>query len=45
MKDGVYIVNTARGGVIDDDALIGALQSGKVIRVGMDVYTEEPIIK
>jgi lactate dehydrogenase-like 2-hydroxyacid dehydrogenase len=45
MKDGAYIVNTARGGVIDDDALIEALESGKVTRAGLDVYPDEPNIK
>ncbi|RXK37891.1 glycerate-and formate-dehydrogenase [Tremella mesenterica] len=42
MKDGVYIVNTARGPVIQDDALIRALDSGKVCRAGLDVFTVEP---
>lgn len=42
MKDGVRIVNAARGGVIDEDALIAALDSGKVAFVGLDVYENEP---
>ncbi|KAL7421327.1 hypothetical protein Q5752_004212 [Cryptotrichosporon argae] len=42
MKDGVFIVNTARGAVIDEDALIAALKSGKVARAGLDVLTTEP---
>ncbi|KIR67493.1 glycerate-and formate-dehydrogenase [Cryptococcus bacillisporus CA1873] len=42
MKDGVYIVNTARGAVIDEPALIRALESGKVRRAGLDVLTNEP---
>ncbi|WVQ71064.1 hypothetical protein IAR50_000589 [Cryptococcus sp. DSM 104548] len=42
MKDGVYIINTARGAVIDEPALIRALQSGKVARAGLDVLTTEP---
>ncbi|WVQ84743.1 hypothetical protein IAT38_006900 [Cryptococcus sp. DSM 104549] len=42
MKDGVYIVNTARGAVIDEPALIRALKSGKVARAGLDVLTKEP---
>ena len=42
MKDGVVIVNTARGGVIDEDALVKALESGKVASVGLDVYEDEP---
>lgn len=42
MKDGVVIVNTARGPVIDEDALVKALASGKVFSCGLDVYEEEP---
>lgn len=42
MKDGVRIVNAARGGVIDEDALIAALDSGKVAAAGLDVYVGEP---
>ncbi|MBN1115369.1 MAG: D-2-hydroxyacid dehydrogenase [Oligoflexia bacterium] len=42
MKDGVYIINCARGGVIDENALIEALDSGKVTGAGIDVYEEEP---
>jgi D-3-phosphoglycerate dehydrogenase len=42
MKDGVYIVNCSRGGLIDDDAMIAALDSGKIAGVGLDVYPEEP---
>ncbi|KAF4901589.1 putative 2-hydroxyacid dehydrogenase [Colletotrichum viniferum] len=44
MKDGIVIVNTARGGVLDEDALIKALDSGKVLSVGLDVYQSEPDI-
>ncbi|RSH95305.1 hypothetical protein EHS25_000392 [Saitozyma podzolica] len=42
MKDGVFIVNTARGAVIDEPALIRALESRKVARAGLDVLTTEP---
>lgn len=42
MKDGVYLVNTARGGVIDENALCDALDSGKVAAAALDVFTEEP---
>ena len=42
MKDGVYIVNTARGGVVCEDALINALDSGKVAAAALDVFVEEP---
>ncbi|KAJ7807846.1 putative 2-hydroxyacid dehydrogenase [Mycena olivaceomarginata] len=44
MKTGVFIVNTARGSIIDEDALVEALQSGKVSRVGLDVFANEPHI-
>ena len=42
MKDGVRIVNAARGGVIDEDALLKALEFGKVANVALDVYENEP---
>ena len=42
MKDGVGIVNWARGGVIDEIALIEALDSGKVAFAGLDVFESEP---
>lgn len=42
MKDGVFIVNTARGPVIDEKALKDALDSGKVARAGLDVFCDEP---
>lgn len=42
MKDGVFLVNTARGGLIDEDVLIEALNSGKVSAAALDVYREEP---
>ncbi len=42
MKDGVGIVNCARGGVIDESALIKALDSGKVSFAGLDVFESEP---
>ncbi|CEO59266.1 Putative Hydroxyisocaproate dehydrogenase [Penicillium brasilianum] len=42
MKDGVVIVNTARGALIDENALVAALDSGKVRSAGLDVYEEEP---
>ncbi|KAJ7350697.1 D-isomer specific 2-hydroxyacid dehydrogenase [Mycena albidolilacea] len=44
MKTGVFIVNTARGPIIDEEALVQALKSGKVSRVGLDVFEREPII-
>lgn len=42
MKDGVAIVNASRGGVVDEPALIEALDSGKVSFAGLDVYENEP---
>jgi D-3-phosphoglycerate dehydrogenase len=42
MKDGVGIVNCARGGVIDEVALVKALDSGKVLFAGLDVFENEP---
>jgi len=42
MKNGVIIVNCARGGLIDKNALIDALKSGKVRGAGIDVYEKEP---
>lgn len=45
MRDGAFFVNTARGPVIDEDALIDALESGKITRAGLDVFCDEPDIK
>lgn len=45
MKDGVVIVNTARGGLIDEAALLDALGNGKVAFAGLDVHAEEPVAK
>jgi len=44
MKTGVVIINTARGPIIDEAALVQALQDGKVWSAGLDVYEEEPKI-
>ncbi|KAI0413947.1 D-isomer specific 2-hydroxyacid dehydrogenase [Xylaria grammica] len=44
MKRGIVIVNTARGGVLDEDALVEALDEGRVLSVGLDVYQNEPNI-
>lgn len=43
MKDGVSIINCSRGGVIDEEALLEALDSGKVRFAGLDVFINEPI--
>ncbi|CAI6341120.1 unnamed protein product [Periconia digitata] len=44
MKDGIVIVNTARGPLMDEGALVDALKSGKVWTAGLDVFEEEPKI-
>ena len=43
MRDGVILLNTSRGAVIDEDAMIAALKSGKIGHAGLDVYTTEPL--
>jgi D-3-phosphoglycerate dehydrogenase len=42
MKKGVRIINVARGGVIDEDALLRAVDSGKVAQAALDVFAQEP---
>ena len=42
MKDGVVIINTSRGANVDEDALLEALNSGKLRAAGLDVWAEEP---
>ncbi|MEI6429090.1 MAG: phosphoglycerate dehydrogenase [Pseudanabaena sp. ELA607] len=43
MKDGVRIINCARGGIIDEKALVDALNSGKVAGAAIDVFENEPL--
>ena len=42
MKNGMYLVNCARGGVVDENALLDALDSGKVSAAAIDVFEDEP---
>lgn len=42
MKEGVIVVNAARGGVVDEDALIAHLNAGKVAHAALDVFVNEP---
>nr|WP_094550810.1 NAD(P)-dependent oxidoreductase [Petroclostridium xylanilyticum] len=42
MKDKAIIVNTARGGIIDEEALLWALKENKIWGAGIDIFEEEP---
>ena len=43
MRDGVRVVNVARGGIIQEKALLDALASGKVTAAALDVWESEPV--
>ncbi|MEC9484457.1 MAG: D-2-hydroxyacid dehydrogenase [Candidatus Izemoplasma sp.] len=43
MKKGMYLIHTARGGVVDETALLDALDAGIVKRAALDVYEDEPV--
>jgi glyoxylate reductase len=45
MKPQACLVNTARGPVVDEKALVGAMQAGTIAGAGLDVYEQEPLLE
>ena len=43
MRDGAILVNTARGGLVDEAAILGAIKSGKLRAAGLDSFQTEPM--
>ena len=44
MKKSAFLINTSRGDVVDQKALIGALKNGSILGAGLDVYSNEPVV-
>lgn len=43
MREDAYLLNVSRGGVVDDDALVSALQAGEIAGAALDVFETEPL--
>ena len=43
MKPSAYLINLARGGIVDEDAMIAALNAGKIAGAALDVFQTEPL--